>query len=94
MSYYRWEGEDLVLELRLQPRASRDAFDAPLGGRLKIRLTAPPVDGRANARLIAFLSKQFRVAKSQVLIEAGETSRDKRVRVRGPRLLPAGIKRP
>lgn len=94
MSYYRWEGEDLVLDLRLQPRASRDAVDGPLGERLKIRLTAAPVDGQANARLVAFLSKQFRVAKSQVLIEAGETSRDKRVRIRGPRRLPTGMERP
>lgn len=52
-------------------------------GALKIRLSAPPVDGAANTELCAFLAKQFGTSKTQVEIETGHTSRRKRVRVRG-----------
>jgi len=78
----RWDGPDLVLELRVQPRASRDALRQE-SGQLKLRITAPPVDGRANQHLRRYLAKALGVAPSAVLIEAGETARDKRVRVRG-----------
>ena len=78
----RWDGPDLVLELRVQPRAARDELTVEPGG-LKLRLTAPPVDGRANRAVTRFLAKALGVAASAVAIEAGETARDKRVRVRG-----------
>ncbi len=64
MSYFRWDGEDLLLECHLQPKASRDEFAGLHGDRLKIRLTAPPVDGKANAHLLAFLASVFAVSKS------------------------------
>ena len=82
MKPVRWDGDDLVLELRVQPRASSDALE-PFGERLKARITAPPVDGKANKHLVRFLAATLGVAKSAVIIEAGETGRDKRVRVRG-----------
>lgn len=78
----RWDGPDLVLELRVQPRASRDTLKWE-SGRLKLRITAPPVDGKANAYLRRYLAKALAVAPSAVLIEAGEAARDKRVRVQG-----------
>ncbi len=56
MSYYRWDGEDLILDCHLQPKASSDEFAGLHGDRLKIRLTAPPVEGKANAHLMAFLA--------------------------------------
>ena len=52
-TWYRWDGGDLLLSLKLQPRSSRDAFAEPWGERLRVRITAPPVDGQANAHLIA-----------------------------------------
>lgn len=88
MSFYRWDGEDLILECHLQPKASRDEFAGLHGERLKIRLTAPPVDGKANAHLLAFLASAFAVSKSQVSLESGQQSRQKRVRIKQPRQLP------
>jgi uncharacterized protein (TIGR00251 family) len=87
-AWYRWDGADLLLSLKLQPRASRDAFAEVQADRLRVRITAPPVDGQANAHLIAWLAKQFGVAKSHVTIEAGETSPLKRIRIASPVRLP------
>lgn len=72
MSWFRWDGEDLLLDCHLQPNASQDEFAGLHGGRLKIRLTAPPLEGKANAQLLAFIGKAFGVAKSQVRLESGD----------------------
>ncbi|MBX9754036.1 MAG: DUF167 domain-containing protein [Pseudomonadaceae bacterium] len=88
MSYFRWDGEDLILDCHLQPKASSDEFAGLHGERLKIRLTAPPVEGKANAHLLAFLGAAFGVAKSQVELLSGELNRQKRVRIRQPKKLP------
>ena len=88
MSYFRWDGEDLILDCHLQPKASSDEFAGLHGVRLKIRLTAPPVEGKANAHLLAFLGKAFGVAKSQVSLISGELNRQKRVRIQRPQKLP------
>lgn len=88
MAWFRWDGEDLILDCHLQPKASKDEFAGLHGERLKIRLTAPPVEGKANAQLLAFLAGAFGVAKSQVSLESGELNRQKRARIRAPRRLP------
>lgn len=88
MGYFRWDGDDLILECHLQPRASKDEFAGLHGERVKIRLTAPPLEGKANANLLAFLGTAFGVAKSQVQLISGELSRQKRVRIRSPRTIP------
>ncbi len=88
MTWYRWEGSDLFLSIRLQPRASRNEVVGPQGDNLKVRLTSPPVDGKANAQLGAFLADQFKVPKSQVSLISGETGREKRIRIESPRRLP------
>jgi uncharacterized protein (TIGR00251 family) len=85
------QGEDLVLHLYIQPKASRDKIVGQYGEELKIAITAPPVDGKANAHLIKVLSKQFRVAKGQVHIEKGELGRHKQVRIESPAQIPAEI---
>lgn len=87
--WLQWQGRDLVLQVVIQPRASRDEIAGEQGDRLKIRITAPPVDGQANQHLIRFLAKTFKVAKSRVLIENGESGRLKRVRIQDPQQLPA-----
>ena len=89
--WYRWDGPDLVLTLKIQPRAGRDELTGPLDGAYKIRITAPPVDGKANSHLVAFLARTFGVAKSKVRIEMGETGRHKRVRIASPRNLPVEL---
>ena len=90
-SWYQWDGPNLMLRLRIQPRASKDEFAGTYGNALKIRLTAPPVDGKANEHLRGFLSEQFGVAKSQIAVLSGDASREKRVRISSPRQFPPGI---
>jgi hypothetical protein len=89
--WYRWEGADLLLNLRVQPRAKRDELGEALGEHIKVRITAPPVDGKANEHLRRFLAKLFDVPQSAVELVAGEHARLKRMRVRSPKRLPAGI---
>jgi uncharacterized protein (TIGR00251 family) len=91
--WYRWEGDDLILQLRVQPRARTHGFAEILGDSIKLRLTAPPVDGNANAQLLAFLADACGVPRTAVSIESGATGRSKRVRVRRPTRLPAPISR-
>jgi len=83
----RWEGSALVLTVRVQPRASRDEIVAD-SDRLRLRITAPPVDGAANAHLIRFLAKTFGVSASRVEIVRGLTGRDKTVRIHSPEAIP------
>ena len=89
--WYHWDGDDLILLCRLQPKASSDEMVGDLGDELKIRITAPPVDGKANAHLIGFLAKSFGVSKSKVSIEKGELGRSKRVRIHAPAKFPANL---
>jgi len=71
------------LEIRLQPRGGRDQVVGERDGAVLIRISAPPVDGKANAALIAFVAKTIGVPKSAVTIIRGETSRNKVIRVEG-----------
>ena len=73
----------VTLSIRIQPRASKNELVAREGGGLKIRLTAPPVDGAANEALIRFLADTLSVPKSQIELVSGHTSRDKVVRISG-----------
>lgn len=91
---YHWDGADLILWIRVQPRASRAEWAEPSAGRFRIRLTAPPVDGQANTHLREFLAALCGVAKSRVTLLAGETGRDKRLRIAAPKRLPPGIAPP
>jgi hypothetical protein len=69
--------------LRVQPRASRNAFSGVMGDTIKLSITAPPVDGKANQAVIEFLADVFRVAKSSIAIVSGETGRNKLIAIRG-----------
>ncbi|CAM4016682.1 MULTISPECIES: DUF167 family protein YggU [Shewanella] len=85
------EEDDLVIRLYIQPKASRDQIVGPHGDELKVAITAPPIDGKANAHLCKFLSKQFKTAKGNILIENGELGRHKQIRVVMPKEIPAEI---
>ncbi|ASO28330.1 DUF167 family protein YggU [Vibrio anguillarum] len=92
MSSAVWqEGEDLILKLYIQPKASRDSIVGLHGEEIKIAITAPPVDGKANAHLTKFLAKQFKVAKGLIEIEKGELGRHKQVRIHSPQVIPEPI---
>ena len=81
----------LYLRIYLQPKASRDQFLGLHGDALKIAITAPPVDGKANAHLLKWLAKQCRISQSQVQLLSGETSRHKRVALQLPRVIPPAL---
>jgi uncharacterized protein (TIGR00251 family) len=73
----------VILELHVQPGASRSEFAGEHGGRLKVRLAAPAAEGRANSELVEFLASYFGVPKRNVRISAGLKSRRKRVIIEG-----------
>ncbi|ENM5789890.1 YggU family protein [Vibrio mimicus] len=85
------EGDDLLLRLYIQPKASRDSIVDLHGEELKVAITAPPIDGKANAHLSKFLAKQCKVAKGSVVIEKGELGRHKQVRIQQPSQIPPEI---
>lgn len=87
--YFEWRGKQLLLSLRVQPRASRDEIVGPHGNEaLKVRITAPPVEGKANEHLIRFLAKSFGVTRRQVALLGGESGRNKRFVIDSPSRLP------
>lgn len=71
------KGSALIFKVKVQPRSARDAVVGLLGDAVKVALTAPPVDGKANAALAKFLSKALGVSKGSIHILAGQTGRDK-----------------
>jgi uncharacterized protein (TIGR00251 family) len=89
--FYQWQGDTLLLHVQTQPRASKDEIVGPQGENLKIRITAPPVDGKANQHLLKFLAKTFRVARSDIHLLKGDSSRIKSLSIKQPRQLPACI---
>lgn len=89
-----WQGADLIVDVHVQPRASKDEVAGLHDGRLKIRISAPPVDGKANRHLIGFLAEVFRVSKREVILVSGETGRDKRFKILSPKQVPACIAEP
>lgn len=72
-----------LVPVRVVPRSSRNAFDGVTEGELRIRLTAPPVDGAANAALIDFLAGQLDVPRSLISLIGSTTGRHKTILVRG-----------
>lgn len=91
MSAVTVNDDGLVLRLYIQPKASRDSIVGLHGDEVKVAITAPPVDGQANSHLVKFLGKQFRVAKSQVVIEKGELGRHKQIKIINPQQIPPEI---
>ena len=69
--------------LKVHPRARKNAITGELGGALKLSLTAPPVEGRANEACIEFLANLLKVPRSSVTIASGQSSRRKVIRVSG-----------
>jgi len=73
----------LTLSLHIQPGAKKTEIAGLHGDALKIRLAAPPVDGKANECLIAYLAKELEVPRAQVELASGASSRRKRLRING-----------
>ena len=76
-------GGGVSFTVKVHPRAKKNAITGELGDALKVSLTTPPIDGRANDACIEFLAKLLKVPRSSVTIASGQTSRNKVIRVAG-----------
>ena len=81
--YYTETSEGVILNVKAQPRSSRAGIDGLLGDAVKVRIRCAPVDGKANKELIEVLSGAFGLPKSAVSFRSGETSKTKRILLRG-----------
>ena len=75
--------EGVILNVRAQPRSSRSGLDGLLGDAVKVRIRCAPVDGKANRELVETLADAFGLPKSSVVFKSGETSKTKRLLLRG-----------
>lgn len=78
---YRRQGAVWVLDVLVQPRAARTELAGLHDGRLKLRLTAPPVDGAANAALVEFLADRLGLRRGAIDVASGQTGRRKSIRI-------------
>lgn len=75
--------EGVVLNVKAQPRSSRSGVDGLVGDAVKVRIRSAPVDGKANKELVETLADAFGLSKSQVSFKSGESSKTKRILLRG-----------
>ena len=83
MEWIRETTKGVRLPVRVVPRASKNEIQGVFGDALKIRLQAPPIDGKANQALIGFLSSRLDLPAAQITIASGETGRNKTVLITG-----------
>lgn len=89
--WYRRNGDELTLTLHIQPGAKRSEIAGLHGEALKIRLAAPPIEGRANEALLRFVADLFGVSLRQVELRQGAQSRHKVVAVSGSKVEPESL---
>jgi uncharacterized protein (TIGR00251 family) len=90
-SVARWHGENLIVQVRVQPRASRNEIQGVEHGQLRIRTTAAPTDGKANKAVIRLLADYLGVPQSRITLTRGPTHRNKQVSVVGPIDVPKDL---
>lgn len=83
MTWLRATADGVALDVLVQPRASRPRLGPIHGDRIKVAVTAPPVDGEANAAVIELVAKALGVARGAVVVTAGQASRRKTLAIRG-----------
>jgi uncharacterized protein (TIGR00251 family) len=81
--YFTETPDGTVISVKAQPRSSKSGIEGLLGDAVKVRIRCAPVDGKANRELIETLADEFGIAKSRVEFKSGETSRQKRILLRG-----------
>lgn len=90
--WYRWHGADLELRVKARTQCREEGVAEATGGVLCVRVNAPPVEGRANKRLLAILADAFGVAKTRVRLVHGVRSRYKWIRIEAPERIPELLK--
>lgn len=83
MNYLTETPEGVILNVKAQPRSSKSGIDGLLGDAVKVRIKCAPVDGKANKELIETLAEVFDLPKSAVVFKSGETSKTKRILLKG-----------
>jgi uncharacterized protein len=82
-AYLQVQPDGVVLSLKVQPRASKNAILGPAGNELRVKVTAPPVDAAANEALVRLVAEHFDCPRSRVELMRGHTSRHKVVKLHG-----------
>jgi uncharacterized protein (TIGR00251 family) len=82
-SYLHETDDGVILRIKVQPRASRDEVVGVQGDALKVRITAPPVEGAANTHLLTVLAKQLGIPRGRLELRTGSTSRLKSITIQG-----------
>lgn len=90
-AWFSIQNDRILLTLHVQPGAKQTAVAGLHGDALKIRLAAPPIEGRANEALLRFIAESFQVPLRNVELKQGGQSRHKRVEVRGSTVLPQSL---
>jgi len=90
-AWARWTGQSLLLSLHVQPGARRTGVVGAHGTRLKLALHAPPVDGKANEELLAYLAGELRLRRRTLTLVAGQASREKSVAIQTDAVTAARI---
>lgn len=75
--------DELTVKIKVEPRSSHSEVVGPYGDALKVKLTAPPVEGKANKELIEVLAREFGISRKDVAIISGQASKNKIVRLIG-----------
>ena len=89
----QWQDDDLLLFVKIQPQASKDQLldiidNVNAADQIRIRISAAAVDGKANKQLQKFLADVFNVAKTNIQLLSGETSRNKKLLIKNPKTIP------
>ncbi|MGB6371232.1 MAG: DUF167 domain-containing protein [Atribacterota bacterium] len=80
-NYFKITGNDIIIKVKIVPGSSKNKIIGVYNDSLKITITAPPVEGKANKKCVAYLAKYFDVAKSKIEIISGQTSKNKLIRI-------------
>lgn len=91
MGWYARTATGWIIDLHVQPGARRSEVAGLHGARLKLRIQAPPVDGKANQAVIAFIAARLGLAAREVSLVSGATSREKRLAIDAPEVDPARL---
>lgn len=86
--WYSWREDTLILRLHLQPGAKKNEVHGLFNNRLRIKIKAPPVAGKANKEIIAMLADEFKTRKSHINITSGRLNRNKTIGIMSPVRLP------